>query len=93
MLQCPILCLNAQMHIYFFISQIDNLEREIREKRRHMRALEQKLMESGEASVANASMMDMQQVMHPDFIVPSFLIFMQFFSVQAPEPLAFLMFM
>ncbi|BAT11636.1 kinesin-like protein KIN-7K, chloroplastic [Oryza sativa Japonica Group] len=42
-------------------NQIDNLEREIREKRRHMRALEQKLMESGEASVANASMMDMQQ--------------------------------
>ncbi|KAL5224896.1 hypothetical protein ABZP36_011535 [Zizania latifolia] len=42
-------------------NQIDNLEREIREKRRHMRALEQQLMESGEASVANASMMDMQQ--------------------------------
>ncbi|KAG8092257.1 hypothetical protein GUJ93_ZPchr0012g22040 [Zizania palustris] len=42
-------------------NQIDNLECEIREKRRHMRALEQQLMESGEASVANASMMDMQQ--------------------------------
>ncbi|XP_006662507.2 kinesin-like protein KIN-7K, chloroplastic [Oryza brachyantha] len=42
-------------------NQIDNLEREIREKRRNMRALEQQLMESGEASVANASMMDMQQ--------------------------------
>ncbi|KAF0928782.1 hypothetical protein E2562_010660 [Oryza meyeriana var. granulata] len=42
-------------------NQIDNLESEIREKRRHMRALEQQLMESGEASVANASMMDMQQ--------------------------------
>uniref|UniRef100_A0A0D9XLH8 Kinesin motor domain-containing protein n=1 Tax=Leersia perrieri TaxID=77586 RepID=A0A0D9XLH8_9ORYZ len=42
-------------------NQIENLECEIREKRRHMRALEQQLMESGEASVANASLMDMQQ--------------------------------
>ncbi|KAG8084157.1 hypothetical protein GUJ93_ZPchr0010g10018, partial [Zizania palustris] len=42
-------------------NQIYNLEREIREKRRHMRALEQQLMESGDTSVANASMMDMQQ--------------------------------
>ncbi|PNT67686.1 hypothetical protein BRADI_3g30547v3 [Brachypodium distachyon] len=42
-------------------NQIENLEREIQQKRRHMRALEQKLMESGEASVANASMVDMQQ--------------------------------
>ncbi|KAJ1294848.1 hypothetical protein BS78_01G177900 [Paspalum vaginatum] len=41
--------------------QIENLEREIRQKRRHMRALEQQIMESGEASVANASMVDMQQ--------------------------------
>lgn len=41
--------------------QIENLEREIRQKRRHMRTLEQQIMESGEASVANASMVDMQQ--------------------------------
>nr|CAB3494204.1 unnamed protein product [Digitaria exilis] len=41
--------------------QIENLECEIRQKRRHMRALEQQIMESGEASVANASMVDMQQ--------------------------------
>lgn len=30
-----------------------------------MRALEKQIMESGEASVANASMMDMQQVICP----------------------------
>ncbi|KAG2547894.1 kinesin-like protein KIN-7K, chloroplastic isoform X2 [Panicum virgatum] len=41
--------------------QIENLEREIQQKRRHMRSLEQQIMESGEASVANASMVDMQQ--------------------------------
>ncbi|CAN6304588.1 unnamed protein product [Urochloa humidicola] len=41
--------------------QIENLEREIQQKRMHMRALEQQIMESGEASVANASMVDMQQ--------------------------------
>ncbi|XP_062200832.1 kinesin-like protein KIN-7K, chloroplastic isoform X2 [Phragmites australis] len=41
--------------------QIENLEREIQQKRRHMRALEQQIMASGEASVANASMVDMQQ--------------------------------
>ncbi|KAL6906522.1 hypothetical protein ACP4OV_004123 [Aristida adscensionis] len=41
--------------------QIENLEREIQQKRRHMRALEQQIMETGEASVANASMVDMQQ--------------------------------
>lgn len=42
-------------------NQIENLERGIQQKRRHMRALEQQIMESGEASVANASMVDMQQ--------------------------------
>ncbi|KAF6989404.1 hypothetical protein CFC21_006741 [Triticum aestivum] len=42
-------------------NQIENLEHEIQQKRRHLRALEQKIMESGEASVANASMVDMQQ--------------------------------
>uniref|UniRef100_A0A803Q9R2 Kinesin-like protein KIN-7D, mitochondrial n=1 Tax=Cannabis sativa TaxID=3483 RepID=A0A803Q9R2_CANSA len=42
-------------------AQIQNLEREIQEKRRQMRVLEQRIVESGEASVANASMVDMQQ--------------------------------
>jgi hypothetical protein len=42
---------------------MENLEHEIHQKRRHLRALEQKIMESGEASVANASMVDMQQVL------------------------------
>lgn len=43
--------------------QIHNLEREIQEKRRQMRALEQKITETGEASLASASMVDMQQVL------------------------------
>ncbi|GMJ03555.1 kinesin 7.4 [Hibiscus trionum] len=42
-------------------SQVQNLEREIQEKRRQMRALEQHILESGEASIANASFVDMQQ--------------------------------
>ncbi|KAI9182153.1 hypothetical protein LWI28_022606 [Acer negundo] len=42
-------------------TQIQNLEREIHEKRRQMRVLEQRIIESGEASMANASMFDMQQ--------------------------------
>lgn len=42
-------------------SQIQNLEREIQEKRRQMRVLEQRIVESGEASVSNASMVEMQQ--------------------------------
>lgn len=41
--------------------QIQNIEKEIQEKRRHMRALEQRIMESGEASVSSASLVDMQQ--------------------------------
>lgn len=41
--------------------QIQNLEREIQEKRRQMRVLEQRIIENGEASMANASMVDMQQ--------------------------------
>ncbi|KAJ8767198.1 hypothetical protein K2173_013595 [Erythroxylum novogranatense] len=41
--------------------QIQNLEREILEKRRQMMALEQRIIESGEASIANASLVDMQQ--------------------------------
>ncbi|XVE67033.1 hypothetical protein DITRI_Ditri08aG0127800 [Diplodiscus trichospermus] len=42
-------------------TQIQNLEREIQEKRRQMRVLEQRIIESGEASIANASFVDMQQ--------------------------------
>ncbi|XP_021286027.1 kinesin-like protein KIN-7D, mitochondrial isoform X2 [Herrania umbratica] len=41
--------------------QIQNLEREIEEKKRQMRVLEQRITESGEASIANASFVDMQQ--------------------------------
>ncbi|XP_020094231.1 kinesin-like protein KIN-7K, chloroplastic [Ananas comosus] len=41
--------------------QIQNLELEIQEKRRQLRVLEQRIMESGEASLANASLVDMQQ--------------------------------
>lgn len=44
--------------------QIENLEREIQEKRRQMRVLEQHIIESGEASFANASLIDMQQVLN-----------------------------
>ncbi|KAF5448887.1 hypothetical protein F2P56_029382 [Juglans regia] len=42
-------------------TQIQNLEREIQEKRRQMRLLEQRIIESGEASIANASLVEMQQ--------------------------------
>ncbi|XP_062176718.1 kinesin-like protein KIN-7D, mitochondrial isoform X2 [Alnus glutinosa] len=42
-------------------TQIQNLEREIQEKRRQMRVLEQRIIESGEASIANASLVEMQQ--------------------------------
>ncbi|KAI3441272.1 uncharacterized protein J3R85_002542 [Psidium guajava] len=42
-------------------AQIENLEREIEDKRRQMRALEQCIIESGEASIANASLVEMQQ--------------------------------
>ncbi|KAG7544508.1 Zinc finger RING-type [Arabidopsis suecica] len=42
-------------------TQIQNLEREIHEKQRQMRALEQLIIESGEASIANASLVEMQQ--------------------------------
>ncbi|XP_008791643.1 kinesin-like protein KIN-7K, chloroplastic isoform X1 [Phoenix dactylifera] len=41
--------------------QIQNLEHEIQEKQRQMRVLEQRIIESGEASMANASLVDMQQ--------------------------------
>ncbi|KAI4300063.1 hypothetical protein L6164_033480 [Bauhinia variegata] len=42
-------------------AQIENLEREIQEKRKQMKALEQRITESGEASMANASLVEMQQ--------------------------------
>ncbi|KAL6561055.1 Kinesin-like protein KIN-7D, mitochondrial [Orobanche gracilis] len=42
-------------------TQIQNLEHEIHEKRKRMRVLEQRIAESGEASIANASMVEMQQ--------------------------------
>ncbi|CAA0807660.1 Kinesin motor family protein [Striga hermonthica] len=41
--------------------EIQNLECEIQEKRKQMRALEQRIVESGEASVANASLVELQQ--------------------------------
>ncbi|KAH6756108.1 Kinesin motor family protein [Perilla frutescens var. hirtella] len=41
--------------------QIESLEHGIQEKRNQMRALELRIVESGEASVANASMVEMQQ--------------------------------
>ncbi|RDX75188.1 Kinesin-like protein KIN-7D, mitochondrial [Mucuna pruriens] len=42
-------------------SQIENLEREIQEKRKQMRVLEQRLIETGESPVANSSLVEMQQ--------------------------------
>ncbi|PIA57112.1 hypothetical protein AQUCO_00600086v1 [Aquilegia coerulea] len=42
-------------------SQAQKLESEIQEKRRQMRVLEKHITESGEASIANASLVDMQQ--------------------------------
>ncbi|MCE0480849.1 NADH-ubiquinone oxidoreductase chain 1, partial [Datura stramonium] len=44
-------------------TQIQNLECEIQEKRKQMRMLEQRIVESGEASVANASLVEMQQTL------------------------------
>ncbi|KAA8536054.1 hypothetical protein F0562_028532 [Nyssa sinensis] len=41
--------------------QIQNLECEIQEKRRQMRVLEQRITKSGEATISNASLVDMQQ--------------------------------
>ncbi|KAL3012606.1 hypothetical protein AAZX31_06G008600 [Glycine max] len=42
--------------------QIENLEREIQEKRKQMRVLEQRLIETEESPVANSSLVEMQQV-------------------------------
>ncbi|KAF3944751.1 hypothetical protein CMV_028807 [Castanea mollissima] len=44
-------------------TQIQNLEREIQEKRRQMMALEQRIIESGEASISNSSLVEMQQTL------------------------------
>ncbi|KAI5673183.1 hypothetical protein M9H77_13547 [Catharanthus roseus] len=44
-------------------AQIQNLEREIQEKKMQMRILEQRIIESGEASIANASLVEMQQTL------------------------------
>ncbi|XP_027354730.1 kinesin-like protein KIN-7D, mitochondrial [Abrus precatorius] len=42
-------------------TQIENLEQDIQEKRKQMRVLEQRIIESGESSVANSSVVEMQQ--------------------------------
>jgi centromeric protein E len=42
--------------------QIQNLENDIQEKQRQMKSLEQRITESGEASIANASSIEMQEV-------------------------------
>ncbi|CAA2975310.1 kinesin KIN-7D, mitochondrial isoform X1 [Olea europaea subsp. europaea] len=42
-------------------TQIQNLEHEIQEKKKQMGVLEQRVVENGEASVANASFVEMQQ--------------------------------
>ncbi|XP_020239430.1 kinesin-like protein KIN-7D, mitochondrial isoform X1 [Cajanus cajan] len=41
--------------------QIENLEQDIEEKRKQMMVLEQRIVESGESSVANSSLVEMQQ--------------------------------
>ncbi|KAL9300174.1 Kinesin-like protein KIN-7M [Arabidopsis thaliana] len=42
-------------------TQIQNLENDIQEKQRQMKSLEQRITESGEASIANASSIEMQE--------------------------------
>ncbi|KAK7339058.1 hypothetical protein VNO77_19701 [Canavalia gladiata] len=41
--------------------QIESLEQDIQERRKKMRVLEQRIIESGESSVANSSLVEMQQ--------------------------------
>ncbi|KAG4385143.1 hypothetical protein GLYMA_12G038600v4 [Glycine max] len=41
--------------------QIENLEQDIQEKKKQMMVLEQRIIESGESSVANSSLVEMQQ--------------------------------
>lgn len=57
-----------------FETQIQNLESEILEKRKQMRVLEQRIIESGEASMANASLVDMQQVVMFSSLLSIFLL-------------------
>lgn len=45
-----------------FLLQIENLEQDIQEKKKQMMVLEQRIIESGESSVANSSLVEMQQV-------------------------------
>lgn len=45
-----------------FLLQIENLEQDIQEKKKQMMVLEQRISESGESSVANSSLVEMQQV-------------------------------
>ncbi|OIW08734.1 hypothetical protein TanjilG_03410 [Lupinus angustifolius] len=42
-------------------TQIENLEQDIQEKRKQMRVLEQRISESGESSIANSSLVEIQQ--------------------------------
>ena len=42
--------------------QILNLESDIQEKKKQMKVLEQRITESGEASIASTSLVEMQQV-------------------------------
>lgn len=54
-------CLNSDIYPCFN-AQIQNLECEIEEKKKQMGVLEQRIVANGEASVANASYVEMQQV-------------------------------
>ncbi|GAU49101.1 hypothetical protein TSUD_90520, partial [Trifolium subterraneum] len=47
-------------------TQIEHLEQEIQEKRKQMRGIEQRIIESGETSVANTSLVEMQQIKSAD---------------------------
>jgi centromeric protein E len=49
-------------NLHNFLLQIEKLEQEIQEKRKQMRGIEQRIIESGETSVANSSLVEMQQV-------------------------------
>ncbi|KAL3515119.1 hypothetical protein ACH5RR_022021 [Cinchona calisaya] len=44
-------------------NQVQNLQLDILEKKKQMRILEQRIVESGEASIANSSMVEMQQTL------------------------------
>jgi hypothetical protein len=57
-------------NLHAFLLQIEKLEQEIQEKRKQMRGIEQRIIESGETSVANPSLVEIQQV--AIFILSSF---------------------